>query len=196
MSTVEELIQLAAEGDEEAQEQLKAAYADLQQQNAAKDRDLKLKTDKSLRDKYPRALRAYDLNKLQFDGDLDDDGLAAALKAKEEELAELGVPLTPVVESEKPKAETEEKEEEEVPVQVKEDPAQALSGEAAVSSPAGQPRDHVYEYLELVTKGTTQHDQAKANQILIELQNVKGGDEKLRQITRALESPPINLKFI
>jgi hypothetical protein len=185
MATIQELIQLVAEGDEDAQEQLNQALARLQQDKVAAERDLKLKTDKTLRDRYPRALRAFDRGKLVLTADMDDDQVIQALQAKEDEYAELGVPLEPVVET-NPTVEAPAG-----AVQRQEDPANALSGGTGSSGPGGAPRDLVNEFVELMTKGTTDHDRARANKLLVELQSLPGGKEKVKQISQMLEARPI-----
>jgi len=177
MPTIQELVQLVAEGDEEAQEQLVKALAEKDQRISSAERDLKLKTDKALRERYPRAFRAYDRGKLDLHT-LDDDELVSALEAKENEYAELGVPLSDVVEIE-PGAVTPTP-----------DPAQALVGGGATSGPGGAPRDYVYEIVELMNKGTTVHDQAKWQKMLVEL-NKEGRKDKIAEITQMLEARPI-----
>ena len=69
------------------------------------------------------------------------------------------------------------------------DPAKALSGSKATASPGGQPRDPVAEYWDAM-KGTTAHDRARANAILVELNQI-GAKDKIKQITDSLAAQPI-----
>lgn len=112
-------------------------------------------------------------------GTMSEDEMIQALAAKEDEYAALGAPIDSVVETVSEPA----------PAPAV-DPAQALAGGVGSSGPAGTPRDYVHEYMELVTKGTTVHDQARANAILAEL-NKSGQKDKIRQITDALSARPI-----
>ena len=185
MSTIQELIQLVAEGDEEAQEELVKVLQQSQQGEAAAKRDLKLKTDKTLRDRYPRALRAFDAGKLRLTDDMDDDAVVRALEEKEDEYASIGVPIEPIVAS--APVETPAGGAQSTPAA---DPAEALTGGGATSGPGGTPRDYVYEIVELMNKGTTVHDQAEWQKRLVEL-NKSGQKEKIAQITALLEARPI-----
>jgi hypothetical protein len=183
--SVDELLALAAEGDEEAQAEIKNLFSSKEREATIAKRDLKLKTDATLRDRYPRALRAWDKGKLKLTEDMTEDALIDALKDKEDEYAELGVPVgdpsaappTPVVE---PVASGESAS----------DPAQALAGGKAASSPGGQPRDMVTEFFDAL-KGPTPHDRARAFAILPELNKTEGGKDKIRQITSMLEASDI-----
>jgi hypothetical protein len=182
VATKEELLQRIQDGDEDAIEELSNLITGLEGSVASAARDLKLKTDKAWRDRYPRALRAFDIGKLNL-GSVSDDDLAAALEDKENELAELGVPL-------ETSAEVTAKKEEEVPVKETEpadDPAKALGGGVGNTSPVGAPRDEVHEVLEGLRKGSTRYDQAKAFAVIAEL-NKGNRKDKVMEITKALEA--------
>lgn len=183
--SVDELLALAAEGDEEAQAEIKNLFSSKEREASIAKRDLKLKTDATLRDRYPRALRAWDKGKLHLTDDMTEDALVDALRDKEEEYAELGVPVgdpstsppAPVVESVATEASTD-------------DPAKALTGGKAASSPGGQPRDMVTEFFDGL-KGSTVHDRARAFALLPELNKTQDGKEKIAQITAMLEARDI-----
>jgi hypothetical protein len=189
--TVDELLVLLQEGDESAADELKGLLATNAQKAAKAERELKMKTDTGLRERYPRALRAFDKGKLRLSDDMDDDAVIAALKDKEEEYAELGVPIDPAL-AQKPATPVEDGGD--MPVTPAVDAAKALAGGRGPTSPGGQPRDLVAEYFDLM-KGSTEHDRARANSILVELNQTRQQD-KIDQITAALEARPIILKGI
>ncbi len=57
-------------------------------------RDLKLATDTVLREKFPRAARAYDKKLLDLGNAFTEEEIVAQFKTKEAELVELGVPIS------------------------------------------------------------------------------------------------------
>lgn len=166
MPTIDELLATLAEDDPEAakalQDQLTANATEKEQlskQLAKRDRDYKLATDKTFRERYPRAMVVFDKGKLSLGDDLDNEGLATALKDKEEELADLGVPLpqsgTPPVSEGKPEGEKQP------------DPA-ASWGEPVGGSPHTPDKDPVKDYWEAM-RGSTSTDRRKAVEALVEL---------------------------
>ena len=186
--TLAELIELVEAGDEAAKEELRNLVGRKEQDAAKAARELKLKTDATLRDRYPRALRAYDRGKLQLAIDLDDAGVVEALKEQEEYLAEMGVPL----EFQAAPAPTGEEGEEDVPVKATEaDPAKALAGGKAASSPGAPPRDYVSEAIQGYKHGTTKADINKAHQALVLLNQNPATRARVKEITRELEAQPI-----
>jgi hypothetical protein len=184
--SIDELVELIQAGDEDAAGELKSLLGSKDREAAVAKRDLRLKTDATLRERYPRALRAFDKGKLKLADDLDESALVEALRESENDLAELGVPidLNPV-----PQTPSEVVGE----MAVETDPAKALSGGRAASSPGGAPRDIVSEYFEAL-KGSTRHDEAKAASLLVEL-NKSGQMDKIAQITEALSARPITNRF-
>ena len=187
MKSIEELLQLAAEGDEEAQAEIKARFEATQQESLSAKRELKLKTDSTLKERYPRALRAWEKGKLRLSENMTEDELMDALREKEEEYAEMGVPVNlqpAATEQQPPTGEPGGDGDDD-----NDDPAKALAGAGGSAGPAGQPRDHVAEYFDALA-GSTTHDRARANRILVELQNTELR-HKIDEITRRLEAPPI-----
>ena len=187
MKSIEELLQLAAEGDEEAQAEIKARFEATQQESLSAKRELKLKTDSTLKERYPRALRAWEKGKLRLSENMTEDELMDALREKEEEYAEMGVPVNlqpAATEQQPPTGEPGGDGDDD-----NDDPARALAGAGGSAGPAGQPRDHVAEYFDALA-GSTTHDRARANRILVELQNTELR-HKIDEITRRLEAPPI-----
>ena len=187
MKSIEELLQLAAEGDEEAQAEIKARFEATQQESLSAKRELKLKTDNTLKERYPRALRAWEKGKLRLSENMTEDELLDALREKEEEYAEMGVPVNlqpAATEQQPPTGEPGGDGDDD-----NDDPARALAGAGGSAGPAGQPRDHVAEYFDALA-GSTTHDRARANRILVELQNTELR-HKIDEITRRLEAPPI-----
>ena len=80
-------------------------------------------------------------------------------------------------------------------VAVEPDPAAALSGGKAASSPGGQPRDLVAEYLGNY-RGPTQTDQNKAFAVLAEINKLPDAEkrhEMVRQITESISANPIGV---
>ncbi len=191
MATIEELLQLAAEGDEDAQEQIKRLFNEKDQKVANAERDLKLKTDDKLRERYPRAIRAWEKGRLKLGDDLNETDLLDILKDKEDEYAELGVPVETKTETEVVPAPTDG----DGVVITDNDPAKALSGGKGPSSPGGSPRDYVAEFFDGM-KGSTTHDQARAFALLPELNKTPEGKAKIAQITKMLEARPITPKLI
>jgi len=192
LKTIDELLALVSEGDEDAQAEIRERFASAEREKAIVARDLKLKTDATLKERYPRALRAYEKGRLRLTDDMDEAAMLEALKDKEEELAELGVAVEPAAAA--PVAAPEGGE---VPVKPVEDddPAKALSGARGAGSPGGQPRDLVAEWADAM-KGTTKHDRAKANAILVELNNFgqknpERAQQMMDQINSYLEARPI-----
>ena len=185
MKSIEELLQLAAEGDEEAQAEIKARFEATQQESLSAKRELKLKTDNTLKERYPRALRAWEKGKLRLSENMTEDELLDALREKEEEYAEMGVPvnLQPAATEQHPPTGEHGGDDDD------DDPAKALAGAGGSAGPAGQPRDHVAEYFDALA-GSTTHDRARANRILVELQKPELR-HKIEEITRRLEAQPI-----
>jgi len=187
MKSIEELLQLAAEGDEEAQAEIKARFEATQQESLSAKRELKLKTDSTLKERYPRALRAWEKGKLRLSEGMTEDELLDALREKEEEYAEMGVPVNlqpAATEQQPPTGEPGGDGDDD-----NDDPARALAGAGGSAGPAGQPRDHVAEYFDALA-GSTTHDRARANRILVELQKPELR-HKIEEITRRLEAQPI-----
>jgi hypothetical protein len=187
MKSIEELLQLAAEGDEEAQAEIKARFEATQQESLSAKRELKLKTDNTLKERYPRALRAWEKGKLRLSENMTEDELLDALREKEEEYAEMGVPVNlqpAATEQQPPTGEPGGDGDDD-----DDDPAKALAGAGGSAGPAGQPRDHVAEYFDALA-GSTTHDRARANRILVELQKPELR-HKIEEITRRLEAQPI-----
>lgn len=182
MPNLDELLERVAAGDDEAAAELKSLYASQAKTAAVAQRDLKLKTDSALRERYPRALRAWEKGKLRLGEDVDGDALMEALREKEEEYAEMGVPVETKATATPPVA---------TPAggDGADDPAEALSGAVGASSPGGQVRDLVAEYFDAI-KGSTTHDQARANSLLVELNQGRQA-EKIQQITESLSARPI-----
>jgi len=165
MSTIEELLATLAEDDPEAakalQDTLTANATEretLSKQLAKKDRDYKLATDKSFRERYPRAMMVFDRGKLTLGDDLDEKALSEALKDKEEELADLGVPM-PAASAPQPEAKAEGEK--------KADPAESW-GEPVGGSPHTPDKDPVKDWWEGL-RGNTEADRGKAIQALVEL---------------------------
>jgi hypothetical protein len=187
MKSIEELLQLAAEGDEEAQAEIKARFEATLQESLSAKRELKLKTDNTLKERYPRALRAWEKGKLRLSENMTEDELLDALREKEEEYAEMGVPVNlqpAATEQQPPTGEPGGDGDDD-----NDDPAKALAGAGGSAGPAGQPRDHVAEYFDALA-GSTTHDRARANRILVELQKPELR-HKIEEITRRLEAQPI-----
>jgi hypothetical protein len=96
---VSELDDLLAElEDDETAEKIKAAFKAQEDQMAARqakmDRDSKVtKEQAKLTQKFPRAMLAFEKGKFVLPDDPSDDALMAALKDKESELEDLGVPV-------------------------------------------------------------------------------------------------------
>jgi hypothetical protein len=186
VQSIEDLIALAGEGDEDAQAEIKKRFDAMSQGEASAKRDLTLKTDAKLRERYPRALRAWELGKVKLDG-LSDEALTDALREKEDEYAQMGVPIETSAAVQVSAVAASEGGVGDVPVV---DPAAALSGGRAASSPGGNPRDYAAEFFDAM-KGSTEHDQARAFALLPELNRTPQGKEKIAQITQQLQSRPI-----
>ena len=198
MRSIDELLQAVAEGDEEAQKELRERYLTAEQEKARVARDLKLKTDSRLKELYPRALRAYNLGKLNLAEDLDDEALVKALKEQEEFYADMGVPIEspPATPSEQAANTDTGTEGEEVPVKpAEDDPAKALVSDRSTQSPGGQPRDYVHEFFTHMS-GSTAKDQQNAFAVIAEINKMKDkvrADQMLEQISDRLSAEPIRV---
>lgn len=198
MRSIDELLQAVAEGDEEAQKELRERYLTAEQEKARVARDLKLKTDSRLKELYPRALRAYNLGKLNLAEDLDDEALVKALKEQEEFYADMGVPIesSPATPSEQAANTDTGTEGEEVPVKpTEDDPAKALVSDRSTQSPGGQPRDYVHEFFTHMS-GSTATDQQNAFAVIAEINKMKDkvrADQMLEQISDRLSAKPIRV---
>ncbi len=196
MKSIDELMQAVAEGDEEAQTELRERFLTVEQDKARVARDLKLKTDTTLRERYPRALRAWEKGKLKLADDMDDAALVEALKEQEEFFAEMGVPVeTSPAQAASPATDPEGGE---VPVKPVDDPAKALAGGRAAQSPGGQPRDYVAEWMDAM-KGSTIRDRERANAIIVELnafgqRNPERAQAMMDQINASIEARPIGTR--
>lgn len=187
--SIDELLALAAEGDEEAQNEIKSRFQATQAASSKAQRELKLKTDPKMKERYPRALLAYEKGKLVFDDDVSEEDMANILRDKEEELAELGVPLpgakrTETITTGKQTDASQDGDDE----GDEGDPALALGTPKGASSPGGEARDLVNEFFEHLN-GPTLHDQANAYRILVELQKPENRD-RIAEVTERLSAKP------
>ena len=96
MSDLEDL--LAEIDDPDVAEKVKAKFTEqeavMTKRQALMDRDAKVQKEQAkLAQKFPRAMTAFSKGRLTLPDDPSDDALVAALKAKEEELEDLGVPI-------------------------------------------------------------------------------------------------------
>lgn len=166
-----------AELDDEQAAAIRGALADKDAAKAKMERDLKLATDSEIRQKYPRAWKAYEKKMIDFGDAVSPEDISKILKGKEEELAALGVPVdTPA------------------PAAVQEaepDPA------AAFGAPVGggqqtAPRDLTKEYLETM-KVDSYSDRAKLPEIIAEM-NKKGASEEINRLSELLSAQPIRSK--
>jgi hypothetical protein len=179
MSELEELL---ADLDPDKAEAIKQKLAKAEANERAlaeKERDLKLATGTFKKD-YPRAWRAYEKGKLNLKDALTDEAIVAALRDKEDELAELGVPLS---------VETEP-----VSAPPATSPVEEAFGEPVNAGGPPKGRNYVSEYMDAMN-GSTIHDQAKANKILVELNKLRRKDD-IEEITRRLEARPITPSMI
>jgi hypothetical protein len=111
MSALDEL--LAELEDPDLAEKVKGMFTAqeevMAQRQAIMDRDAKVSKEKAkLAQKFPRAMVAFEKGRLTLPDDPSDDALVAALKAKEEELEDLGVPIQGAAPSTKQTAEVDE----------------------------------------------------------------------------------------
>lgn len=193
MAEVEELLAQAADGSEEAIEQLKTLLAEKDKEARLARLELKLTKDKDLRERYPRAIRAYERGRLKISEDMTEEDLVRVLGDKEEELAELGVPLREASEEPQMQAKSEPESTTAPESASAPDRAQALAGAFGASGPAGQARDLATEFEEAL-RGSTQHDRARAWRILVELQKPEHRHQ-IERIVEKLQAPPIISTF-
>jgi hypothetical protein len=78
--SIDELLALAAEGDDQASQEIRERFASAEREKAIVARDLKLKTDATLKERYPRALRAYEKGRLRLTDDIDEAAMLEALQ--------------------------------------------------------------------------------------------------------------------
>lgn len=191
MATIDELLATLQEDDPEAakalQEALTAAATEketLAKQLAKKDRDYRLATDKTFEERYPRAMMVFKKGKLSLPDDLSDEDLGKALKEKEEELADLGVPLPSG--GAKAPAPTQE---------AQPDPAQSW-GEPVAGSPNTPEEDPVKDFWEAL-RGSTGKDRTDMADALWALNLMGHGksdkeNDKIKQIADEMGKDPWN----
>jgi len=199
LATIEELLATLQEDDPEAakalQDALTAAATEketAQKELARKTRDYEMATDQKYRERFPRAMMVFDKGKLTLEDGLDQEGLIKALNDKEEELADLGVPIpgTPAVSAPptaaKPKAE-------EPPA---EDPAKSW-GEPVGGSPHTPAEDPVKDFWNGL-RGSTNKDRTDMADALYALNLMGHGksdrpdNDKIKEIAREMGKDPWN----
>lgn len=199
MATIEELLATLQEDDPEAakalQDHLTAAATEKEQAQkelARKTRDYDLATDQKYRERFPRAMMVFDKGRLTLEDELDKEALVKALNDKEEELAELGVPVpeskgaSPPPSA--PKAEAEKPSEE--------DPAKSW-GEPIGGSPSTSAEDPVKDFWNAM-RGTTEVDRRNAADALYALNLMGHGkadkpdNDKIKEIARQMAEDEFN----
>jgi hypothetical protein len=163
MPELEDLIAVLEEEDPDTAQKLRERLDqvdELSRMLKLKERDLKLATDKTLKEKYPRAMLALEKGRLRLPDDPSDEALLAVLKDKEEELADFGV--VPPGEEKKvsPVQETAQGSD-------AYDPASAF-GEPVAGSPRTPERDIIREYKEAMALNTRE-GRIRASQLLAEM---------------------------
>lgn len=179
--------------DEEQAKALKALLEEKDSEVKALQRDLKLAKGTWKKD-YPRAWLAYEKGRLDLSGVYTDEEIKAALRAKEEELAELGVSVPgadqPPAAAAPPDKEPGKRSE------------PSGSGDAEPTGAFGTPqaggqapttRNLLQEALEAL-KGDTEADRLRYYGIVREM-NEKGHAEDLRQLNEFLSAPPIRQRI-
>jgi len=182
LADIDELLARVAEGDEEAQAELKKLYSDrdkaVETQKQLRDRDKKIANDPSFREKFPRAMAAYDKGRLALPDDPSDEALSAALKAKEDELIDIGFEV--------PKS-ADAKAEGEASVEEKPDPAKAWEGTSGAHSPGElHPDDGVNEVEKAMTEPIGSREWAN----ILYKANREGQQNRLVEIREAYQPDP------
>ncbi len=136
----------------------------LAKDNAKLQRDLKVRQDIGLRDKFPRAYLALEKSRFELGDAVEDKDVLAAFQAKEQELEDLGVPIPGAAAPQVPPTP---------------DPA-ASFGPAMGAAPAPQARDYVTEFMTAI-RGTTNEDRERAAVILNEMNKIAERDPKMRE---------------
>ncbi len=194
LSNLEAILETLDEEDAKAIRDAMAEKDSILHAKALAERDLKLATDKTLRDRYPRTIRAYQDKLLDLGETVDQDELVAVLKREEEKLAKLGVPIQepePEGENEAASQKTplvgEEGNTETPPAP---DPAQAW-GTPPSGGGAGPsaPRSLTQEFLECM-KTDSGPDRDRMVDILGEM-NAKGLQSEIEQLVDMLNASPI-----
>lgn len=183
MSRIEDVLATLDEEDAEAIRQELAEKDALAKEKKRAERDLKLVSDDALKERFPRAWRAYQKKRLDLGDALEPDEVIAALKAKEEELAELGVPASdapPPTQIQTPGAEGDGGE-------GAVDPAEAWGTPVAGGQPSGA-RNLTQEFLESM-KAESSTDRAKMAEV-VGLMN-DGKREEIERLVDTLNAPPI-----
>jgi len=185
MGEFDELLAALEDEDSDTAKKLKERLAkteELETQIRAKERDFKLATDKRYRDMFPRAMMVFDKGKLALPSDLSEDALVSALKEKEEELAEYGVPIPGQTSSEPSPTESLAENER--------DPSQAFGTPVAGSSHTPD-RNLIAEFKEAIA-GSTVTDRIKAAGIMKEMQLAgMQHDGQLKELAREMSAQPI-----
>lgn len=175
MSKLEDLL---AQLDDEAAEAIKAEFLAAQSKAARLERDLNVTKKGEFREKFPRAMAAYDKGRVSLPDDPSDDALLAFLKAKEEEYEDLGVPI--------PGATGRQEAEDEG------DPSAAFGAPVGGGAP-GPKVDYVREVLSAV-RDNTPAGREKAALLLTNLNMEEGYQSpKLQKIVEELNAKPVRV---
>jgi hypothetical protein len=173
------LDEILAQLDDDTAAAVKAEVLAAEVRAAKAERDLKAAKRTDLREKFPRAMAAYDKGRVSLPDDPSDEALEACLKDKEEEYADIGVPIpgetVPDVRTDPEEA----------------DPAAAFGTPVAGGAPAPK-RDYVREVIEIIKSDKSTEGRAKAASILTELNREEGFmSPKLAEIVEKLNARPI-----
>ena len=180
LSNIEDLLNTLDEDDAKAIRAALGEKDDLLKAKARAERDLSLATDDGLKERYPRAWRAYQKKRLDFGDTTDPEQVTAILKAKEEELAELGVPAgeaTPQTQAPPVVAGTPAP-----------DPGEVFGTPVSGGAPSVA-RNLTQEFLESM-KADTPTDRNRMADIIAEM-NAKGAQDEIEKLVDILNARPI-----
>lgn len=179
MSKLDEIL---AGLDEEEAAAIRAELDGAKAATALAERDLGVLRNAALRDKFPRAMAAYDKGRVTLPSDPSEEALIAYLTDKEEEYTDLGMPL--------PGKQEEPKEEPAAEPTAESDPAAAFGAPVFGGAPAPS-IDYVNDIKAAINE-RTEDGKAKAAELLHKL-NVEEGyrSPKLQQLVQELNAKPI-----
>jgi hypothetical protein len=183
MSDLNALLETLDDDDAKTIREALAEKDNLIKAKARAERDLRMVSDDGLKERFPRAWRAYQKKRLDLGETVDAEEVIALLKAKEEELADLGVPAG--------EAQAQGSSSDAQPASAESaapDPAAAFGAPVAGGQPSGS-RNLTQEFLESM-KADTPIDRDKMAEIIGEM-NTKGAKDQIEQLVDVLNARPI-----
>ena len=188
------LEEILATLDEDEAQEIRNAILDKEKDKARVERDLYLATNKEIKEAYPRAWRAYELDELDLGESTDINEVKKILKANEEKLARLGVPVSTNPPAPQPASQggaEEDASDNNGPDEPDDSNPGDVFGEpvSGGSATGSTPLTLTQEFLESM-KTDSETDRARMAEILVEM-NKRGMKREIDNLVDVLNAPPI-----